>query len=137
MKTTRATARLILAASAAALCALSVTSARADTFGSGANAFTISFVTIGDPGNPVDTGTTGVSFSSYGAVGYTFRMGTYEISTDMVYKAGVAGAPEPASAVLRLGVGAQAGSRARYFSTTPCSRSAVPVWRWYSLTALL
>ena len=72
-----------------ALCfaGLAVTSAHADNFGSGGNQFIIDFVTIGDPGNPVDTGTTGSYFSSYGAVGYTFRMGTYEISEDMIEKA--------------------------------------------------
>jgi hypothetical protein len=35
---------------------------KADTFGSGANTFTIDFVTVGDPGNPDDTGTTGIHF---------------------------------------------------------------------------
>ena len=72
-----------------ALCfaGLAVTSAHADNFGSGGNQFIIDFVTIGDPGNPVDTGTTGSYFSSYGAVGYTFRMGTYEVSRDMITKA--------------------------------------------------
>ena len=72
-----------------ALCfaGLAVTSAHADNFGSGGNQFIIDFVPIGDPGNPVDTGTTGSYFSSYGAVGYTFRMGTYEVSRDMITKA--------------------------------------------------
>ena len=72
-----------------ALCfaGLAVTSAHADNFGSGANQFIIDFVSIGDPGNPVDTGTTGSYFSSYGAVGYTFQMGKYEVSRDMITKA--------------------------------------------------
>ena len=43
-----------------AACCIATTAAsptlRADTFGSGSNAFTIDFVTIGAPGNPVDTG---------------------------------------------------------------------------------
>ena len=78
-----------------ALCALalgvSFTTARADTFGSGGNAFTIDFVTIGNPGNANDSGTTGSFFSPYGGVGYTFRMGTYEISEDMIAKANTLG----------------------------------------------
>ncbi len=75
---------------------LIVTSAHAatittDTFGSGTNTFTIDFVAVGDPGNPMDTGTTGISSSPYGAVNYAFRMGTYEISEDMITKANAAG----------------------------------------------
>jgi len=70
---------------------LTTTSVRADIFGSGGNAFTIDFVTIGNPGNPVDTGTTGNYFSSYGGVGTTFQMGKYEISEDMINKANTLG----------------------------------------------
>ncbi len=55
--------------------------ARADVFGSGTNAFEIEFVTIGDPGNAADT--TGDP-SSAGAVAYTYRMGKYEISEQMI-----------------------------------------------------
>ena len=47
----------------AGVLALIVTSAHADTFGSGGNAFTIDFVTIGDPGNANDSGTTGSYFT--------------------------------------------------------------------------
>ncbi len=75
----------------AGVLALIVNSAHADTFGSGGNAFTIDFVTIGDPGNPLDTGTTGSYFTPYGGVGYTFQMGTYEISEDMIAKANTLG----------------------------------------------
>ena len=72
--------------------ALTVTvTVHADDFGSGGNAFTIDFVTIGNPGNPVDTGTTGSYFSSYGAVSTAFQMGTYEISEDMITKANTLG----------------------------------------------
>ena len=77
-----------------ALCALalaSITTARADTFGSGGNAFTIDFVTIGDPGNANDSGTTGIFFTPYGGVGSTFQMGTYEVSEDMINKANAEG----------------------------------------------
>ena len=75
----------------AGVLALIVTSAHADTFGSGGNAFTIDFVTIGDPGNANDSGTTGSYFTPYGGVGYTFQMGKYEISEDMINKANTAG----------------------------------------------
>lgn len=68
-----------------------LTTARADSFGSGGNAFTIDFVTIGDPGNANDSGTTGSYFTPYGGVGYTFQMGTYEISEDMINKANTEG----------------------------------------------
>lgn len=66
------------------LCAVSALStqhfARADTFGSGTNAFTIDFVTIGNAGNAADT-------TGYGAVPYEYRVGTYEISQDIIHKA--------------------------------------------------
>lgn len=75
----------------AGVLALTVTSAHADSFGSGGNAFTIDFVTIGDPGNANDSGTTGLYSSPYGGVGYAFRMGTYEISEDMIAKANTLG----------------------------------------------
>jgi formylglycine-generating enzyme len=81
----------ILTASAAVLCAFTVTSAHADTFGSGGNIFTIDFVNIGNPGNANDSGTTGSYSSPYGGVAYEFRMGTYEISEDMITKANAAG----------------------------------------------
>lgn len=63
-------------------------SAGADTFGSGSNVFEIDFVTIGNPGNSDDAGAGGGVYSTpYGGVAYTFRMGTYEVSQDMVTKA--------------------------------------------------
>ena len=49
---------------------------RADTFGTGEYQFTIDFVTIGDPGNAADT--TGDP-NPAGSVGYTYRMGKYEV----------------------------------------------------------
>ena len=61
----------------------------ADTFGSGLNAFSIDFVTIGNPGNAADT--TGKP-NPAGEVDYTYRMGTYEISEDMIDKANTLGA---------------------------------------------
>ena len=75
----------------AGVLAFTLTTAHADTFGSGLNQFTIDFVTVGDPGNANDSGTTGSYFSPYGGVGYTFQMGKYEISEDMINKANTAG----------------------------------------------
>ena len=60
----------------------------ADTFGSGANQFTIDFVTIGNPGNPADT--TGTP-NPAGSVDYVYNIGKYEISRDMVEKASAEG----------------------------------------------
>jgi sulfatase modifying factor 1 len=48
------------------------------TFGSGANQFTIDFTTVGNPGSAADP-TTG-----YGYVPYTFSIGTYSISQNQV-----------------------------------------------------
>ena len=73
------------------LWALTITAAQADTFGSGGNAFTIDFVTIGNPGNANDSGTTGSYFSPYGGVADEYRMGKYEISEDMIAKASTLG----------------------------------------------
>ena len=63
-------------------------SALADVFGSGTNSFEIEFVTIGDPGNPADT--TGDP-NPGGSVAYTYRIGKYEISEDMIDKANALG----------------------------------------------
>ena len=60
----------------------------ADAFGSGANQFTIDFVTIGNPDNPADT--TGDP-NPAGTVLYEYRIGKYEISREMVEKANAAG----------------------------------------------
>jgi sulfatase modifying factor 1 len=56
----------------------------ADTFGGGANTFDIAFVTIGNAGNAADT--TG-SPNPAGAVPYSYRMGKFEISEQMIDKA--------------------------------------------------
>jgi formylglycine-generating enzyme len=63
-------------------------SARADSFGSGANAFDIDFVTIGNPGNAADT--TG-NPNPTGSVSYTYRIGKYEIPESMIAKANALG----------------------------------------------
>ena len=56
--------------------------------GTGANAFTMDFVTIGNPGNAADT--TG-SPNPAGSVAYTYNLGKYEVSRDMITKANAAG----------------------------------------------
>ncbi len=55
-------------------------SAQADSFGSGANTFTIDFVSVGNTNNAADT-------TGYGAVPYEYRVGTYEITQDAITKA--------------------------------------------------
>jgi formylglycine-generating enzyme required for sulfatase activity len=60
------------------------TSVHADTFGSGSNQFTLDFTTIGNPGNAADT-------TGYGAVDYTYRIGTYSISQNQIDKATASG----------------------------------------------
>lgn len=58
----------------------------ADTFGSGANSFSIDFVSIGNPGNPPDANP-----NPAGAVPYNYRIGKYEIPEDAVNKANALG----------------------------------------------
>ena len=59
-----------------------------ESFGSGANAFTMDFVTIGNPNNPADT--TG-SPNPAGSVAYTYNLGKYEVSREQIDKANAAG----------------------------------------------
>ena len=59
-----------------------------ETFGSGDNAFTMDFVTIGNPGNAADT--TGAP-NPVGSVAYTYNLGKYEVSRDQINKANSAG----------------------------------------------
>ena len=59
-----------------------------ETFGSGDNAFTMDFVTIGNPNNVADT--TG-SPNPAGSVAYTYNLGKHEVSRDMITKANAAG----------------------------------------------
>jgi formylglycine-generating enzyme required for sulfatase activity len=54
-----------------------LTASHADTFGTGSNKFTLNFQTIGNPGNAADT-------TGYGAVDYTYRIGTYAISQNQI-----------------------------------------------------
>ena len=51
---------------------------RADSFGSGANQFTIDFVTIGNPGNGADIRAEANPYGC-GSVDYTYRIGKYEV----------------------------------------------------------
>jgi hypothetical protein len=59
-----------------------------ETFGTGVNAFTMDFVTIGNPNNAADT--TG-NPNPAGSVAYTYNLGMYEVSRDMITKANAAG----------------------------------------------
>ena len=72
----------------AGVLALTITSARADSFGSGGNAFTIDFVTIGNAGNADDAGAGGGIYSrAEGGVAYEYRMGVTEVPLDWITKA--------------------------------------------------
>jgi len=69
---------------------LITTQSRADTFGIGANAFTIDFVNIGNPGSPGDWGppTGGRQYTSgFGYVPYTYRMAVTEVPQVWIDKA--------------------------------------------------
>lgn len=72
------------------VCICSDPAAQAGTivFGSGANAFSMEFVTIGSPGNAADISG---SPNPAGAVGYGFQIGKYEVSEDMIAKANALG----------------------------------------------
>ena len=59
-----------------------------ESFGTGANAFTMDFVTIGNPNNAADT--TG-SPNPVGSVAYTYNLGKYEVSREQIDKANSAG----------------------------------------------
>ncbi len=79
--------------------------ARADSFGSGENAFSIDFVNVGNAGNADDSGAGGGIYSSpSGGVGYDYRVSTYEISQDAITKATNLG-------MTNVTAGAHAGNR--------------------------
>ena len=59
-----------------------------ESFGSGDNAFTMDFVTIGNPGNAADT--TGAP-NPVGSVAYSYNLGKYEVSREQIDKANAAG----------------------------------------------
>ena len=58
---------------------------QADTFGTGANQFTLDFTSIGNPGNAADP------LTGYGSVGYNYRIGTYAISQNQLDAATASG----------------------------------------------
>ena len=63
--------------------ALMAMGAQADSFGTGANAFSLDFVNIGNAGNTADT-------TGYGAVAESYRMGKFEVTNDQFSKANAA-----------------------------------------------
>ena len=71
-----------------ALLLLIVVSAQAqmitENFGTGANSFTIDFVSIGNPSNSADT-------TGYGSVGYSYNIGKYEVSVPQINGARASG----------------------------------------------
>ena len=69
--------------SLAAACSCQTTQAGTVSFGSGSNTFNMEFVEIGSPGNADDT--TG-SPTTAGKVDYTYQMGKFEVSEDMITK---------------------------------------------------
>jgi formylglycine-generating enzyme required for sulfatase activity len=60
-----------------------IAAAQSETFGSGANQFTMEFVEIGDPGNPGNTFTSS-TVPSLGGVNEVFRIGRFEVSQNMM-----------------------------------------------------
>ncbi len=66
--------------------ALAAVGTQADSFGSGANAFTLDFVNIGYAGNAGDTANT-VNGANPGAVGYNYQMGMHEVTINQFAKA--------------------------------------------------
>ena len=69
--------------SLAAACSCQTTQAGTVSFGSGSNTFSMEFVEIGSPGNADDT--TGDPTTA-GKVDYTYQMGKFEVSEDMIIK---------------------------------------------------
>lgn len=65
---------------------------RADVFGTGDNSFTIDFVAVGNGGNGDDSSTGGGAyFSPHGGVGYSYRIGTFEVPYHAITKASAGG----------------------------------------------
>ena len=88
----------IFKSTACALLLVPLISVQADTFGSGSNAFTINFVTIGNAGNGNDRALDNTNntpgnpsddeyASPLGGVAYVFRMGVTEVPQDWIDKA--------------------------------------------------
>ena len=68
------------------------TTVHADTFGSGANTFSMTFVPIGDAGNPNDVILPG-NTDAYGGVPYAYRMAVTDVSRTMITLATANGVP--------------------------------------------
>ena len=117
--------RIFVLTAVVLLCATPV--AYADTFGSGANSFAIEFVTIGQPGNPPDD-----SPNPAGAVPYTYRIGKYEISEQMIDKAnaldGLGITMDPAARTCRRR--ASPGTRRRFVNWLNTSTNSVPAYKF-------
>ncbi len=117
--------------------ALSYASAsNADTFGSGANTFNIDFVTIGNPGNPTDM--TG-SPNPAGSVPYTYNMGMYDVSRDMITKANALGnlgiplfdmTPYGGNGVNRPATGVSWNEAARFVNWLDTSTGSPPAYKF-------
>ena len=89
---------------AAGILALTAT-VHADTFGSGGNTFSMSFVPIGNAGNANDTVTASDSSGKFfGGVSYTYKMSVTDVSQTMLALATANGVPN-------LGGGAWTGNR--------------------------
>ncbi len=131
----------------AGVLALTLTSVHADTFGSGANTFTIDFVNIGNAGNADDA--TGVSYTAdgglygsgtnfgLGGVPYAYRMGTYEISQDAITKATAGGL---ASVVAGLHTGNEPAANMTWFEAAAfvnwLNNQRTPGLKAYNLTGV-
>jgi hypothetical protein len=89
-KGTQATMNKIiqLTLSLAALAVSAQAQSLLQTFGNGANQFSMDFVTIGNPGNAADTSG---DPNPAGSVSYIYNIGKYEVSRDMITKANAAG----------------------------------------------
>ena len=87
-----------------------------ETFGTGANQFSIEFVQIGNPGNTADT--TG-SPNPVGSVSYVYNIGKYEINRDSFNKANQEG-----------GLGLLIGDMSPYSANSP-NRPATGI-SWFS-----
>jgi len=75
---------LCLAVGLASLSTICSAQTITETFGSGANAFTIDFVRIGNPGNLADE-------TGFGSIAYAYNLGKYEISRYQIQKANTEG----------------------------------------------
>jgi len=79
---------LCLAIALASLSTISSAQTITETFGTGANAFSMEFVQIGNPGNAADTSG---EPNPAGSVSYIYNLGKYEISRDIIQKANLGG----------------------------------------------